>query len=155
VLSGMNAMQQLDENVAAADSVEPGAFTEKDFAVIDAAREAIGESFKVPCTGCNYCMPCPHGVNIPMCFAAYNFSYSGGFVSGVVQYVTGLEANRGENHHRATRCTACGACAAKCPQRIAIPQELAKVRARLDPFWMQPIIKAVNLVLVGKRSRKT
>ena len=85
---------------------------------------------KVACTGCQYCMPCPSGVNIPLCFEHYNnltladnpdgekFMYAarlGGAVAlGTPEF--------------ASLCVQCGQCAEKCPQHIDIP-------AYSNPLW--------------------
>ena len=36
------------------------------------AKSVFDEMTAVNCTGCEYCMPCPFGVNIPECFTAFN-----------------------------------------------------------------------------------
>ena len=140
VLSGMNTMEQLEENIATADAALPGCLTDAERAAVRDARRAVTASYRVPCTGCNYCMPCPHGVNIPQCFAAYNTSYAYGWVQGVSQYVTASGIMTGDPH-LASDCTQCGACVPKCPQRIAIPDELRSVRRRLQVPGMRTILK--------------
>ena len=65
VLSGMNSMEMLKENIRIASEVSPGEFTEGDKAVIEKVRRAFDAMEKIPCTGCSYCMPCPFGVDIP------------------------------------------------------------------------------------------
>jgi len=70
VLSGMNSMEMVEENVKAASSVEVGCFTEEDEKLIADVIEVINRNTKVGCTGCRYCMPCPKSVDIPGIFSA-------------------------------------------------------------------------------------
>ena len=144
VLSGMNSMEQLEDNLNTAATAQPGMLSTKEKAVYQPVIKAIKAGYKVACTGCNYCMPCPHGVNIPGCFAAYNSSYTLGLFTGFQQYVTGTSANRPDNNSRVTHCVACQACEAKCPQHIAIAAELVKVKKRLEPFWFRGILKIIQ-----------
>ncbi len=131
VLSGMSALEQLRENAATASAALPGSLSDAERAAVEVARESIARSYKVPCTGCGYCLPCPKGVNIPADFAAYNASYAHGWFQGMQQYITACGTMVGEPHY-ASDCVRCGACVEKCPQHIAIPDELAAVRRRLQ-----------------------
>lgn len=140
VLSGMNTPEQLDQNVATASDALPGSLTQAETEAVEITKKAIAKSFKVPCTGCGYCMPCPHGVDIPGCFSAYNSSYAFGWFDGISRYITACGVMVGEPHF-ASDCTRCGACVKKCPQHIAIPDELTKVKRRLQIPGMPAIIK--------------
>ncbi|MCH3943375.1 MAG: aldo/keto reductase [Atopobiaceae bacterium] len=126
VLSGMNEVSQVDENCDLASRVAAGSLSAEQLAAYDAAIEAIRAVERVGCTGCGYCMPCPHGVDIPSCFRAWNAAASDGWVRGFSDYVmtTSLKAQPAN----AGKCVGCGRCARRCPQHIAIPQELARVR---------------------------
>jgi len=132
VLSGMNNAEQLEENLITAATANPGMLTKEENAVFLPVMEAIRESYKVPCTGCNYCMPCPHGVNIPGCFAAYNTKSAMGLIPGMTQYVTSTGANHPQKRARAKYCVSCGACVRKCPQQIDIPKMLAEVDKKVE-----------------------
>ncbi|MBR5259499.1 MAG: aldo/keto reductase [Eggerthellaceae bacterium] len=140
VLSGMNALSQLEENIATANDANPGCLTETEIRAVDAARAAVAESYKIPCTGCGYCMPCPRKVDIPGCFNAYNASFAHGWFQGVQQYVTASGALSGKLH-LASDCTQCGACAKRCPQHIDIPKELGTVKRRLQIPGLATILK--------------
>ncbi len=72
VLSGMNEENHIEENIRVAGEALPCSMTDVELAVVEKARLAYTLLMSVPCTGCRYCMPCPSGVNIPECFAAYN-----------------------------------------------------------------------------------
>lgn len=87
---------------------------------------------RVPCTGCNYCMPCPQGINIPGCFAAYNASFAYGRWTGLSQYFI-ASAVRTASPKLVSNCIHCGKCAWHCPQQIDIPARLEDVRHRLQP----------------------
>jgi predicted aldo/keto reductase-like oxidoreductase len=147
VLSGMNSPDQLDDNLRTAESARPGMLSERELAAYAPAIAALREAYKVPCTGCNYCMPCPTGVNIPGCFAAYNTSCAMGFVPGLTQYLTSTGANHPEKRGRATSCVKCGACAQKCPQHIEIPKALEDVAKRMEPFWFNAVIWLVQKLM--------
>ena len=144
VLSGMNSGEQLQDNLKTAEEAKHGMLSEEESAVFVPVIAALREAYKVPCTGCNYCMPCPNGVNIPGCFAAYNASYAMGFVAGITQYLTSTGANHPEKQNRAKNCVSCGACEEKCPQHIEISKSLGAVKKRMEPFWFDPLLSVVR-----------
>ncbi|MCL2655675.1 MAG: aldo/keto reductase [Coriobacteriia bacterium] len=144
VLSGMNAVEQLTDNLEAAAAAAPGMLGDTDEQTLDAVRKVFREAYKVPCTGCNYCMPCPHGVNIPGCFAGYNASYVNGLMEGFKTYYMSTTVDEDGKRSSARACQSCGVCETKCPQHIAIPHELKQVRKRLEPFWARPVLSVVR-----------
>ena len=121
--------------LSAGEASTGGALTAGDAEVIGKVRAIIKEAYKVPCTGCNYCMPCPHHVNIPGCFNTYNSSYANGYMTGILLYLNDTHAFRRKGATRAINCVKCGLCEKKCPQHIKIPDELVKVKKRMEPFW--------------------
>ena len=135
VLSGMNGADQLEDNLKTAGSAKAGMLPEKEMAVFTPVIKAIREAYKVPCTGCNYCMPCPQGVNIPDCFSAYNASFAMGFISGITLYITSTGVNNPDKDRSGKKCVKCGACEQKCPQKIEIAKSLTTVTKRMEPFW--------------------
>lgn len=143
VLSGMGTEEQLLDNIAIAEGVQPSCFTQTEQETLEAIREIFNESFRVPCTGCNYCMPCPKGINIPSLFSAYNTSYLVNWFTGAMNYFMSVGA-LGTDPHYASDCVECGACVKKCPQQIAIPQELKKVRHRLQVPATKKIMQVVS-----------
>ena len=147
VLSGMNSEEQLEDNLNSAETAKRGMLTDTEAAVYGPVVEVLREAYKVACTGCNYCMPCPNGVNIPVCFAAYNTSFAMGFVAGMTQYLTGMGVNQTGKTNRAVYCSKCGACAGKCPQKINIPESLDAVKKRIEPFWLNPVLWTVQKIM--------
>jgi predicted aldo/keto reductase-like oxidoreductase len=150
VLSGMSGMAQLEENALLADKARAGMAGEAEKAAYAEAFVLVNRASKVRCTGCNYCMPCPKGVNIPGCFSAYNASYSIGFTAGMHQFFTsvGMTSEKGG---APSQCVKCGKCESHCPQKIPIMQELVKVRRRMEPFWVRFIGVCARFVLGKKR----
>jgi predicted aldo/keto reductase-like oxidoreductase len=146
VLSGMNSAEQLDGNVKTAETALPGILSEEERAAFSPAVAAIREAYRLPCTGCNYCMPCPQGINIPGCFAAYNASYAMGFATGMQQYITGT-GSQPKTRRGAKNCVKCGNCAKKCPQHIDIPQSLDAVARRMEPFWFNTALRLISMVM--------
>jgi predicted aldo/keto reductase-like oxidoreductase len=147
-LSGFNAMSDVVENLEAADKASPGMLTEKDLAVYDSVIEAFRAASKIPCTACNYCMPCPHGVNIPACFAAYNQSYTYGLFQGFWAYVTSNVGAGSKSLGGVWQCKQCGACEKKCSQKLPIMQLLQQVKKRLDPWWFRGPINFVGRIFL-------
>ncbi|MCR8907262.1 aldo/keto reductase [Thermophilibacter sp. ET337] len=132
LLSGMAAPEQVEENAAVACRALPGSLTPAQHEVIARVVEEFARTNRVPCTGCNYCMPCPQGINIPGCFSAYNASFAHGWFTGLSQYFT-ASAVRTSAPKLVSNCVRCGACARHCPQGIDIPARLVDVGRRFQP----------------------
>ncbi len=132
LLSGMASAEQVAENAAIADGARPNGMSASQLATIARVVELFERANRVPCTGCNYCMPCPHGVNIPGCFSAYNASFAHSWLTGAQQYYTASAVRTGRPR-LASNCVGCGACARRCPQQIDVPARLAEVCRRLQP----------------------
>jgi predicted aldo/keto reductase-like oxidoreductase len=147
VLSGMNSNVQLADNLETASTAQPGMLSEEQVAVYEPIIDEFKRIYKVDCTGCNYCMPCPHDVNIPGCFAAYNAKMVMGFFTGIAQYITSTNAIHTENYKGAKNCTRCGACEAKCPQQIPIRNTLDAVRKNMEPFLFAALIKIIGKMM--------
>lgn len=142
LLSGMAAPEQVDQNVRVANLANPGCMDEKRMRAIVRVQEIFEAANRVPCTGCNYCMPCPRGINIPGCFSAYNASFAHGWFTGVQQYFT-ASAIRTSAPKLVSNCVYCGACTRHCPQGIDIPARLQDVGRRLTPGPAGAVLKAM------------
>ena len=130
VLSGMNSLDMIKENLATAQITRPGILTPEDRAVYAKVIAAINENMKVGCTGCRYCMPCPKGVDIPGTFAAYNRMASDGYWKALTEYfmITGVR----KDYTGPGNCIGCGKCEQHCPQHLPIRQELKNARKALE-----------------------
>ena len=142
LLSGMAAPEQVDQNVRVANLANPGCMDEKRMRAIVRVQEIFEAANRVPCTGCNYCMPCPRGINIPGCFSAYNASFAHGWFTGVQQYFT-ASAIRTSAPKLVSNCVYCGACTRHCPQGIDIPARLQDVGRHLTPGPVGAVLKAM------------
>jgi predicted aldo/keto reductase-like oxidoreductase len=141
VLSGMGSMKMVEENCSSADKSGIGSLSPHELTIIDQLTDISKKKIIVPCTACQYCMPCPAGVNIPQNFALLNnksFSSEGSFMSRLIQGLflrnyKKLSTSKADavknNNGRATLCIKCNKCIPKCPQQINIPSELEKVVA--------------------------
>jgi predicted aldo/keto reductase-like oxidoreductase len=130
VLSGMNDVSQVEENCRIASESLPGSLSGDELSVYGRALAAIHKSMKVGCTGCGYCQPCPRGVDIPTCFAAYNASYADGLISGMREYMMCTTLRKVRSN--AGLCVKCGKCEQHCPQHIPIREKLDDVKKRLE-----------------------
>lgn len=149
VLSGMNSMEMLDENIRIASEVEAEELTPKDMEMFEEVKAAISGKVKIPCTGCGYCSPCPRGVDIPGAFRCYNASYTDGYANGLREYLMCTTMRSGEKKSKASLCVECGKCEIHCPQGIEIRKELKKVKKRFE----NPVYKLAELV-IGSRYGK-
>ena len=128
VLSGMSAPEQVRQNVALAESGFANSLTKAEFSLFGKVKKELEKRIIIPCTGCKYCVPCPHGVSIPECFEMFNrghiyedeeearqhyLMFLGGFFDGTPHY--------------ASLCQECGECEEKCPQSLPIRENLKKV----------------------------
>ena len=122
ILSGMSNIEQADDNLRIFSSAEAGCLSDAEKETIEKVRKAYEARIKVGCTGCEYCMPCPQGVDIPGAFSAWNnASLYGGLEKGNADYKKLVEAGKSPKN-----CVECGACMAACPQHIEIIEELKK-----------------------------
>ncbi|MDR2783402.1 MAG: aldo/keto reductase [Treponema sp.] len=129
VLSGMNTVTQMEDNIRSADNFHPLTGTE-----MEVYKEIVGifsNAYKINCTGCNYCMPCPKSINIPGCFAAYNTSFAQNFRTGMVQYITNT-AGMSKKSYGPRLCIECGKCEGHCPQHLPIRKLLKQVAGRME-----------------------
>ncbi|HHT17782.1 MAG TPA: aldo/keto reductase [Papillibacter sp.] len=143
VLSGMNDEQHIDENIRAAETALPHSLSEEERALFERVREIIGAAIKVPCTGCGYCVPCPAGVNIPMCFSLYNDRHLHKRAKRP-SYLVATAGIDGGKPSYASLCTSCGACEKKCPQGIPIRAHLKEAARELEGFYFRPLTGAVR-----------
>ena len=145
VLSGMNSIEMLNENLRAADESKAGEFSENDHALLSKVAQAINARMKVGCTGCRYCMPCPQHVDIPGVFAAYNRVYTENKFAGLREYFmcTGLR----KNSTGAGNCVQCGKCEIHCPQKIPIRNMLQEAKKELEGPLYRVGVKAIKLVM--------
>ncbi|HTY90965.1 MAG TPA: aldo/keto reductase [Methanocella sp.] len=126
VLSGMNVEAHIEENLRIANDALPNSLSDKDMAIIERVKETYRKRLKVGCTGCQYCMPCPAGVNIPACFEAYNNTALGNPMMARINYMInvggGLDGSSPKGF--ASQCKSCGKCVKVCTQHIDIPAQL-------------------------------
>jgi len=116
VLSGMHTMNVVEEDLDYADISGTGSLNEGDLKLINKVRNAMEYLNPIPCTSCQYCMPCPNGVNIPLNFEMYNrVSTYNELKKSKFEY-----ENWTLESEKAARCIQCDECLPKCPQSIPI-----------------------------------
>jgi len=120
VLSGMNEEKEMLEKV----------------------KEEFKSKIKIDCTSCAYCMPCPRGVDIPTCFSSYNDKSMFGGFKPVGMYVFATD-----DKSAAYKCKGCRVCEGKCPQDIAIVDELKNVSKTMDRWYFRTIGKIVKFIM--------
>jgi predicted aldo/keto reductase-like oxidoreductase len=120
-LSGMSTMDQVVENVRVAGRSMLNDLTIKELDLIDQVRKKYMEFGFSACTGCDYCMPCPEGVNIPKIMALYNEYYVMNRDSRVSERYSAVPTES-----RASKCLKCGKCELVCPQKLNIIQCLSE-----------------------------
>ena len=122
VLSGMSHMDHVRENLDLAARLPQKEWTARDERTIQLVSSMIRGKKRVDCTACNYCMPCPEGVNIPRNFSLYNDFHMLNDPAAKLRYQRLLSETS-----KASNCMACGQCEPHCPQGIPIMAELAHV----------------------------
>jgi predicted aldo/keto reductase-like oxidoreductase len=156
VLSGMNDECQVTENVKTAETALPNSMKPEELTVIKNVAAVYRKLLKVPCTGCQYCMPCPNGVNIPRNFQAYNDVYISGdeqqargmYAMFLMGGLTGVRAD-------AALCKECGTCLVRCPQKINIPEKLKEVAKDLGGPKAEAALAAFKANMAKQQPKKT
>lgn len=155
VLSGMNHRDQIDENIRVAQTATAGSLSPSEVIAIENAASTFRKLMKVPCTGCNYCQPCPKNVNIPMCFHFYNNKhlFKQGFMSRML-YLMQLSSLQGRKPMLASQCVQCGICVKQCPQQINIPSEITKVNREFEGILKGLLLMLAGLLMYKGRRKK-
>ena len=143
VLSGMNSMEMVEQNVKTASESHVGCLTTSDAALIEQVKEEIKKHVKVGCTGCGYCMPCPRGVDIPGTFRCYNAMYSEGKKSGRRDYLQCTAFRK--DTASASQCIGCGKCETHCPQHLEIRKELKCAASELEDVKYKVMKSAIRI----------
>ena len=141
VLSGMTYMEHLQDNLHTMSPHKP--LSDDELAMLKSIADRYVEYPLIPCTGCQYCMPCPYGIDIPGNFAHYNKMVNEGILLSQPDDDAGSEERRAyrkarreylksydravEPQRQADHCIGCGRCLHECPQRINIPAKLAMI----------------------------
>lgn len=134
VLSGMTYLEHLQDNLHTYSPLEE--CSEEDVRLLERTARLLDKYPLVPCTKCQYCMPCPYGLNIPAIFEHYNKCVNEGNVAPsrldpdyerarkafLVGYDRAVPKLRQASH-----CTGCGECLKHCPQSIKIPNKLQEI----------------------------
>jgi len=134
VISGMNEISQVDENIRTASGAYPNSLNEKELDTVRRAAEKYRKLMIIPCTGCRYCMPCPAGVDIPGCFELYNSSniFKGrGEYDAQYMYLIHHMGVLG-NRTSALLCVDCGRCKEHCPQHMVVQRYMIGVLKHLN-----------------------
>jgi len=137
-LSGMNSLAQVEENIASADASRIGLLDVEELELIGKVRQTLKDLSPIPCTHCEYCMPCPNGVNIPLNFDVYNQIA----IFNDLDHYRFQYKNFIQDDQKAVCCIQCDECLSKCPQQIAISSWMPVVDEVLGNN--HPYIKVVS-----------
>lgn len=148
VLSGMNREAHIDENLRIADEALPNSLTAPELGIIDEVKKTYKRLMKAGCTSCRYCMPCPHGVDIPACFESYNsLSLFNDRAGSKVMYIARVGGLAPEEAAYASLCEECGECEEKCPQKLPIKDLLKDVASSFETRSFKPMLWTVRKMM--------
>ena len=135
VLSGMTYMELLRDNLFTYSPLRP--INDEENELLMKIAHEVYNLKTIPCNECNYCMPCPYGINIPAIFSHYNKCIREGNLPSAIQLENDYQRARrafliGYDRsvprlRQASHCIGCGQCASHCPQHIDIPRELQQI----------------------------
>ncbi len=145
VLSGMNEEAHIEENLKLADEAHPDSLTKEELRLVEKVEETYRTLTKAGCTGCRYCMPCPSGVDIPLCFELFNRKhlFDDRKWANIV-YLTRLAGGVGETPSMASQCEHCGKCEKVCPQHLPIQALLEEVAEDFEGLMLKPMVWATR-----------
>ena len=128
-LSGMSDMDMVEENAKV--SSNKTALSADELRKIELSMTENKKMADLYCTGCNYCMPCPHDINIPLNFQLMNYHKVYGLTDYAKEQYAQIGTNNWMSGKSAEHCVECGLCEPKCPQSIAIIRQLKETAAAL------------------------
>ena len=137
-LSGMNELEQVEDNCAAFADFKP--LTEAEQHTIQRAQEAMAQSGIVPCTGCDYCAKvCPQGIGISGAMTALNYYINFGDAYAA-NYQLGFVVRFNSGKKMPSECIQCGACEEACPQNIKILECFERIENEIVPYHRKTIL---------------
>ena len=139
VLSGMTRTEHIEENLATFSPLRPCG--EKELAALERAALRLLTLNTIPCNSCNYCMPCPYGLDIVSLFNFRNAVLAAERAPSAKEVLRQYAAAVPAELRRADHCTGCGRCTPHCPQSINIPREIAALDAWIDSLKDQEVTK--------------
>lgn len=134
VLSGMTYMEHLQDNLRTYSPLKP--LSDEEYQLLDKIATQYATFPMVPCNTCQYCMPCPYGLDIPGIFSHYNKCINEGNVQENRQSAEYKKARQAflvgydrsvPRLRQASHCTSCNQCVSHCPQHINIPREMQRI----------------------------
>jgi predicted aldo/keto reductase-like oxidoreductase len=129
-LSGMSSLDMVKENIAI--SIRTDFLSDEELDHINKAMEENKNLEKLYCTGCDYCKPCPQGIDIAYIFGLMNqhrvYEITDHAKAGYRDLINGWAWLKSPP---ASACTACGECEKKCPQKLPIIKQLAETHGAL------------------------
>ena len=129
VLSGMNTLEQVKQNIRSADSSGINILSKKDLDFIANILSEINTINPIPCTKCKYCISCPLKIDIPRLLHMYN---SLAVLEGAQDYLNkALYTNTIPSETNAGACISCKKCETECPQNINISKWMSKIHDTL------------------------
>ncbi len=130
ILSGVSTLEQLKDNIRifSEPDVQPGCLSDEDRKMLELVKKTYEARAGINCTGCEYCQPCPNGVEIPRIFSSYNM----GMMYDNMEFGRSRYNFSKRNGTDASNCVECGLCESKCPQGLNIIELLKKVHAELN-----------------------
>ena len=145
-LSGMTYMEHLEDNLKTFLNFKP--LVQSEFDLLEEIADESANFPLVGCTGCQYCMPCPYGINIPGVFRFYDKSViEGTYVKNSEQkgyararrrYLAAYD-KAVESVRQADHCISCGKCVSHCPQHIRIPRELSRIDKYIESIKQETL----------------
>jgi predicted aldo/keto reductase-like oxidoreductase len=127
LLSGMNSIEQIDENVRIGSEALPNSMEEHELNLIKEVEDKYRSKTMINCTGCDYCMPCPNKVWIPYNFEIYNDYHT----FETIEESTKMYDRLVKVKQAASDCIECKKCEAACPQKLPIIELLKNVNSTL------------------------
>ena len=125
----MGSLEMVEQNAQTASNVAE--LTAKEIEGINLAMEQNKKLADLYCTGCNYCMPCPQDINIPLNFQLMNYHKVYGLTEHAknsYQQIGKVDWMKGK---QASECIDCGICEEKCPQKLNIRDQLKETAKTL------------------------
>ncbi len=149
VLSGMTYMEHLEDNLRTYCPLQP--LTEEETQFLYDTAVIMRQYPTIACNECQYCMPCPYGLDIPAIFSHYNKCVNEGNVAEGPDAENYAKARRAflvgydrsvPKLRQASHCIGCNQCSPHCPQKIRIPRELRRIDQYVETLKKEEPTKA-------------